>query len=44
MQAVLIITELNASSVYVKVGPVLRVPDVLIGAAELGTDLVPRGT
>ena len=44
MQAVLVVTELNASSVYVRVGPVLRVPAILTVAAELGTDFVPRGS
>ena len=37
------LNELNAGSVYVKVGPVLRVQAVLTGAAELGTQCVPRG-
>ena len=43
-QAILAITELNTSSVYVKVGPVILVPAVLTGAAELGIDFVPRGS
>ena len=42
-RSVLDVSELNASGVYVKVGPVLRVQAVLTGAAELVTEFVPRG-